>query len=181
MGKLGSREMTASSDLDLVLLYDFDEAHAESDGARRLHAIQYYTRLTQRLVSSLTVATRRGRLYDVDMRLRPSGGQGPVATQLRSFVAYQLHEAETWEHMALTRARVLAGDQSLGVEVNEAIAAVLRHKRDAGQLQKAVRDMRALIASEKGEADPWDLKLAAGGVSEGGGVHREVPVRVLRD
>ena len=164
MGKFGSREMTASSDLDLVLVYDFDEAHPESDGARRLHAIQYYTRLTQRLVSSLTVATRRGRLYDVDMRLRPSGGQGPVATQIRSFVAYQMQEAETWEHMALTRARVVAGDQSLGAEVDDAIAAVLRHKRDASQLQKAVREMRALIAAEKGEADPWDLKLAAGGV-----------------
>ena len=164
MGKFGSREMTASSDLDLVLLYDFDEAHAESDGARRLHAIQYYTRLTQRLVSSLTVATRRGRLYDVDMRLRPSGGQGPVATQMGSFVAYQMHEAEIWEQMALTRARVVAGDQSLGAEVGDAITAVLRHKREASQLQKAVREMRALIASEKGEADPWDLKLAAGGV-----------------
>ena len=164
MGKFGSREMTASSDLDLVLLYDFDEARAESDGARRLHAIQYYTRLTQRLVSSLTVATRRGRLYDVDMRLRPSGGQGPVATQLRSFVTYQTNEAEIWEQMALTRARVVAGDQSLGVEVDKNINAVLRHKRDAIQLQKAVREMRAMIASEKGEADPWDLKLAAGGV-----------------
>ena len=164
MGKLGSREMTASSDLDLVLLYDFDAANPDSDGARPLHAIQYYTRLTQRLVSSLTVATRRGRLYDVDMRLRPSGGQGPVATQMRSFLAYQLHEAETWEHMTLTRARIVAGDVSLGAEVEGVIGAVLRRERDASLLQKAVRDMRALIASEKGEADPWDLKLAAGGV-----------------
>ena len=164
MGKFGSREMTAASDLDLVLIYDFDEAYPESDGARRLHATQYYTRLTQRLVSSLTVATRRGRLYEVDMRLRPSGGQGPAATQLRSFVAYQLQEAETWEHMALTRARVVAGDASLGDALRAAITAVLRQPRNADALRTSVRDMRAMIAREKGESDPWDLKLAAGGV-----------------
>ena len=164
MGKFGSREMTAASDLDLVLIYDFDEAHPESDGARRLHATQYYTRLTQRLVSSLTVATRRGRLYDVDMRLRPSGRQGPAATQLRSFVAYQVGEAETWEHMALTRARVVAGDASLGRELEGAILKALRQSRDVETLRTSVRDMRAMIAKEKGESDPWDLKLAAGGV-----------------
>ena len=164
MGKLGSREMTASSDLDLVLLYDFDEANAESDGARRVHAIQYYTRLTQRLVSSLTVATRRGGLYEIDMRLRPSGRQGPVATQMRSFLEYQVKEAETWEHMTLTRARSVAGDDSLASELQAAIANVLGQKRDVDGLRKSVREMRALIAQEKGEVDPWDLKLAAGGV-----------------
>ncbi len=164
MGKLGSREMTASSDLDLVLLYDFDEAVPESDGARRIHAIQYYTRLTQRLVSSLTVATRRGGLYEIDMRLRPSGRQGPVATQMRSFLDYQLREAETWEHMSLTRARVVAGDIALAAEVQTAITNVLGQARDLEALRKCVREMRALIAQEKGEVDPWDLKLAAGGV-----------------
>ena len=110
LGKLGSREMTAASDLDLILIYDFDPARPESEGPRPLHAVQYYTRLAQRLVSALTVATRRGRLYDVDMRLRPSGGKGPLATQFSSFVDYQSKEAETWEHMALTRARPIAGD-----------------------------------------------------------------------
>ena len=164
LGKFGSQEMTAASDLDLVLFYDFDEARPESDGARRLHAVQYYTRLTQRLVSALTVATRRGRLYDVDMRLRPSGGQGPVATQMRGFLAYQLQEAETWEHMTLTRARIVAGDVSLGAELGDAIGIILRQSRDGHRLRKSVREMRALIASEKGESDPWDLKLAAGGI-----------------
>ena len=114
MGKLGSREMTAASDLDLILIYDFDADSPEAAGAERLHATHYYTRLSQRLISGLTVATRRGRLYDVDMRLRPSGRKGPVATQLSSFVAYQAEEAETWEHMALTRARVVAGDVAPG-------------------------------------------------------------------
>jgi glutamine synthetase adenylyltransferase len=164
MGKLGSREMTASSDLDLILLYDFDEGSAESDGARPLHAVQYYTRLTQRLVSALTVATRRGRLYDVDMRLRPSGGKGPVATQMRSFRAYQVDEAETWEHMALTRARVIGGDAGLQAEAEAVMREVLSRPRAAEELRREVFDMRRLIAREKGEDDAWDLKLASGGL-----------------
>jgi glutamate-ammonia-ligase adenylyltransferase len=166
MGKLGSREMTATSDLDLVLIYDFDERQPESDGPKTLHATPYYTRLTQRLVSALTVATRRGRLYDVDLRLRPSGGKGPLATQLRSFVDYQASEAETWEHMALTRARPIAGDATLMSELSAAIADVLATPRDPRALRKSVRDMRALIAQEKGDAQVWDLKLARGGMMD---------------
>jgi glutamate-ammonia-ligase adenylyltransferase len=163
LGKLGSREMTAASDLDLILIYDFDTSRPESDGSRPLHAVQYYTRLGQRLISALTVATRRGRLYDVDMRLRPSGGKGPLATQFSSFVEYQSKEAETWEHMALTRARPIAGDMALGVQTSDAIRAVLTRRRGDG-LRKDVCDMRRLIAREKGDRDPWDLKLAAGGL-----------------
>ncbi len=166
MGKLGSREMTATSDLDLVLIYDFDEGRPESDGPKSLHAVQYYTRLTQRLVSALTVATRRGRLYDVDLRLRPSGGKGPLATQLRSFIDYQAHEAETWEHMALTRARPIAGDAGLMQELSAIIADVIARPREADALRKSVRDMRALIAQEKGDAQVWDLKLVRGGMMD---------------
>ncbi|MDB5650016.1 MAG: bifunctional [glutamate--ammonia ligase]-adenylyl-L-tyrosine [Hyphomicrobiales bacterium] len=166
MGRLGSREMTATSDLDLILLYDFDPERPESDGAKTLHAVQYYTRLTQRLVSALTVATRRGRLYDVDMRLRPSGGKGPLATQVRSFVDYQKTEAETWEHMALTRARVIAGDAALCAELTTAIGAIVAIARDEATLRKSVYDMRALIAKEKGDGNPWDLKLVRGGIMD---------------
>ena len=162
LGKLGSREMTATSDLDLVLLYDFDAEKPESDGERPLHATLYYTRLTQRLIAALSAPTRRGKLYEVDMRLRPSGRQGPLATQISSFRAYQADEAEIWEHMALTRARPVAGDFSLAGEVLEIIDQLYR-KRDKAALAKAVRDMRALIAKEKGENRDWDLKLAAGG------------------
>ena len=128
LGKLGSREMTASSDLDLILIYDFDREQPDSDGPRPLHAVQYYTRIAQRLVAALTVATRRGQLYQVDMRLRPSGNQGPLATQLSSFVDYQNGAAEAWEHMALTRARAIAGDAGLGAQTQEAIEAVLRRE-----------------------------------------------------
>ncbi|MCL2452705.1 MAG: bifunctional [glutamine synthetase] adenylyltransferase/[glutamine synthetase]-adenylyl-L-tyrosine phosphorylase, partial [Alphaproteobacteria bacterium] len=163
LGKLGSREMTATSDLDLILIYDFDPDQPESAGPRPLHAVQYYTRLAQRLVSALTVATRRGRLYEVDMRLRPSGRQGPLATQFSSFSAYQVKDAESWEHMSLTRARLIAGDPRLSALVGETIRAVLRRPRGDG-LAREVKEMRAMIAHEKGDGDPWDLKLAAGGL-----------------
>jgi glutamate-ammonia-ligase adenylyltransferase len=165
LGKLGSREMTAASDLDLILIYDFDREHPESDGPRSLHAVQYYARIAQRLVSALTVATKRGLLYEVDLRLRPSGGKGPVATQLDSFIDYQNNAAEAWEHMALTRARPIAGDARLAEQTSQAIRAVLMRKRPE-TLSRAVYEMRGLIASVKGDKDPWDLKLAAGGLMD---------------
>ncbi|HEV2571255.1 MAG TPA: bifunctional [glutamine synthetase] adenylyltransferase/[glutamine synthetase]-adenylyl-L-tyrosine phosphorylase [Beijerinckiaceae bacterium] len=164
MGKFGSREMTAASDLDLILIYDYDDETPESDGARPLHAAQYYARLTKRLVAVLTSATRRGKLYDVDLRLRPSGGQGPVATRFTSFVDYQQNEAETWEHMALVRARVIAGDSSLAEAITAAQTAIIRQPTEEKTLRTDIAAMRGLIAREKGESDPWDLKLAAGGI-----------------
>ncbi|MBU2532393.1 MAG: bifunctional [glutamine synthetase] adenylyltransferase/[glutamine synthetase]-adenylyl-L-tyrosine phosphorylase, partial [Alphaproteobacteria bacterium] len=102
MGRLGGYEMTASSDLDLIVVYDFDAEVKESSGAKPLAVSQYYARLTQRFISALSAPTAEGRLYEVDMRLRPSGNKGPVATQLSSFEDYQRDHAWTWEHMALT-------------------------------------------------------------------------------
>jgi glutamate-ammonia-ligase adenylyltransferase len=166
LGRLGSRELTAGSDLDLVVIYDFDEERRESSGPRRLDAFVYYTRLTQRLVSALTAPTRRGRLYDVDLRLRPQGGKGPLASQFRGFVSYQRTEAELWEHMALTRARVLAADDGFGEELQSALRDILAKERDPKHVFGEVRIMRDLIAKEKGEDDPWDLKLAAGGLTD---------------
>src|SRR5579872_3618367 len=133
MGKLGSREMTATSDLDLILVYDFPSG-AESDGARPLPAVLYYARLAQRLIAALTAPTKAGRLYDVDLRLRPSGRKGPLATQFRGFAAYQRHEAEAWEHMALTRARPIAGDAELAKEIDRTVGGVLRKARDQAAL-----------------------------------------------
>ncbi|HWX14533.1 MAG TPA: bifunctional [glutamine synthetase] adenylyltransferase/[glutamine synthetase]-adenylyl-L-tyrosine phosphorylase [Methylocella sp.] len=163
LGKLGSREMTAASDLDLLFIYDFDPSRPESDGARSLHAVQYYTRFAQRLTSALTVATRRGRLYEVDMRLRPSGRQGPLATQFAHFADYQSKQAETWERMALTRARAIVGDGPLMEQTRDFIDAVLR-RPPGPALRSDVYAMRRLIAQSKGDEDPWDLKLAAGGL-----------------
>ena len=166
MGKLGSREMTAASDLDLILIYDFPADAGESDGARPLGASLFYSRLTQRLLAALTAPTRSGKLYEVDMRLRPSGRKGPLATQFSAFVLYQRDEAETWEHMALTRARVVAGDAGLAEEVAKAVREILLRKRDLERIAYEVRKMRALIAHEKGDRDPWDLKLVKGGLMD---------------
>jgi [glutamine synthetase] adenylyltransferase / [glutamine synthetase]-adenylyl-L-tyrosine phosphorylase len=164
MGKLGGLEMTAASDLDLIVIYDFDADALQSDGARPLPPTQYFTRLTQRLISAFTAQTAEGQLYEVDMRLRPSGQKGPVATQLSSFVHYQADEAWTWEHLALTRARVVAGAPQLKVVVEAAIADILQRPRDRSKIAADVRDMRARIAREKGSADPWDLKQVRGGL-----------------
>ncbi|QFU17059.1 bifunctional [glutamine synthetase] adenylyltransferase/[glutamine synthetase]-adenylyl-L-tyrosine phosphorylase [Microvirga thermotolerans] len=166
LGRLGSRELTAGSDLDLVVVYDYDESDRESGGPRRLDAVVYYTRLTQRLVAALTVPTRRGLLYEVDLRLRPQGGKGPVATQFKGFIAYQKTEADLWEHMALTRARVLAGDEDFGTIVQRAVRDIVCAPRQPARVLAEVRSMRELIAQEKGDGNPWDLKLARGGLTD---------------
>ncbi len=163
LGRLGSAEMTATSDLDLLLIYDVASQEAESDGPRPLDAARYFSRLTQRLIAALTVTTGRGRLYEVDMRLRPSGRQGPVATRFSAFVTYQAEAADLWEHMALTRARVVAGDGALAARVEAAVRAVLVRSR-GDEIGGAIVALRELVAREKGDADPWDLKLAAGGM-----------------
>jgi glutamate-ammonia-ligase adenylyltransferase len=164
MGKLGGREMTASSDLDLIVIYEFDEAHPESDGARPLYGGQYYARFTQRLINALTTQTNYGRLYDVDMRLRPSGRSGPVATSLAAFENYQRTEAWTWEHLALTRARVVSASPAFAARVEQAIHAVLAVERDADSIAGDVVEMRRAIATERGDSEKWNLKYAAGGL-----------------
>ncbi len=166
LGRLGSGELTPSSDLDLMLLYDRPPDAEASDGGRPLDPVTWHVRFTQRLVAALTVPTRRGTLYQVDMRLRPAGGKSPVATQFAGFEAYHAGEAEIWEEMALTRARVIAGDAGLAERVTTAIRAILSRRRDPATVAAAVSDMRALIAREKGEGNPWDLKLAAGGLTD---------------
>ena len=113
MGKLGSRELTAGSDVDLILLYDHKANAEESDGPKPLAPSHYFTRLTQRLIAAVSAPTAEGVLYELDLRLRPSGNKGPVATHIESFCKYQRQEAWTWEHMALTRARIVAGDAEL--------------------------------------------------------------------
>ena len=164
MGKLGGREMTASSDLDLILIYDFDHDHPDSDGNRSLHGAQYFARYTQRLISAFTTRTNYGVLYDIDMRLRPSGRAGPVATRLDAFADYQDNEAWTWEHMALTRARVISAPPDFQKRIEDLIARVLMRPRDIDIIANDVLEMRKAVADEKGESDIWDLKYAAGGI-----------------
>jgi [glutamine synthetase] adenylyltransferase / [glutamine synthetase]-adenylyl-L-tyrosine phosphorylase len=164
MGRLGSREMTAASDLDLILLYEFDPEHPDSDGARSLHGAHYFARFTQRLISAFTTRTNHGVLYEVDMRLRPSGRAGPVASHVSSFAEYQDREAWTWEHMALTRARVISSSPDFRVKIERIVRDVLTRPRDAASVAVDVADMRRAVGLEKGEGDIWDLKYAAGGI-----------------
>ncbi|MBI3435011.1 MAG: bifunctional [glutamine synthetase] adenylyltransferase/[glutamine synthetase]-adenylyl-L-tyrosine phosphorylase [Proteobacteria bacterium] len=164
MGKLGGREMTAASDLDLIVIFDFDADRPQSLGGRSLHANVYFARLTQRLVSALAAPTNYGKLYDVDMRLRPSGRSGPVATSLAAFASYQESDAWTWEHLSLTRARVVAATPAFAGRVNEVINSVLRRARDPDMVAEDVVEMRRAIAAENGDGGVWDLKYAAGGL-----------------
>ena len=164
MGRLGSREMTASSDLDLILLYEFDPDHPDSDGVKSLHGAQYFARFTQRLISAFTTRTNYGVLYEVDMRLRPSGRAGPVASHVDSFAEYQEREAWTWEHMALTRARVISARPEFRSHIEATIRQVLTRPRAEAAVAADVADMRRAIAQEKGEHEIWDLKYAAGGI-----------------
>jgi [glutamine synthetase] adenylyltransferase / [glutamine synthetase]-adenylyl-L-tyrosine phosphorylase len=164
MGKLGGREMTAGSDLDLIIVYDYEGDGAQSDGAKSLPGPQYYMRFTQRLIAALSADTAEGSLYQVDMRLRPSGNQGPVATKVSSFVSYQMGSAWTWEHLALTRARVVTGPPSLRRKINDTIREVLSRPRDRASVAADVKGMRAKIAEDKGSSDIWDLKHVRGGL-----------------
>jgi glutamate-ammonia-ligase adenylyltransferase len=164
LGKLGSREMTAASDLDLVLVYDHAPGAESSSGSKPLSVNQYYARLTQRLIAALTSPTAEGILYQVDMRLRPSGNKGPVATSLTSFRNYHRGSAWTWEHLALTRARVVAGDEGLGEDIAAIVRATLTAKRDSSRTIGDVLDMRRLMLKEHGPKGPWDIKQVRGGL-----------------
>ncbi|CAN7187099.1 bifunctional [glutamine synthetase] adenylyltransferase/[glutamine synthetase]-adenylyl-L-tyrosine phosphorylase [Rhizobium sp. LjRoot98] len=164
MGKLGSHELTAGSDVDIILLYDYDDAAGESDGAKPLDSVRYFTRITQRLISALSAPTAEGVLYEVDMRLRPSGNKGPVATRINAFAKYQREEAWTWEHMALTRARALCGEESLIADVGGIFKEVLGQSRDLAKVTADVAEMRGLIDKEKPPSDVWDFKLIPGGL-----------------
>ncbi len=164
MGKLGGHEMTAASDLDLIVVYDYDPGATQSDGPRPLAPSQYYARFTHRLISALSAPTSEGALYEVDMRLRPSGQKGPVATQLTSFIEYQRSDAWTWEHLALARARVISGRPEMRAKTAAAIRTALVRPRDRAKVTADVREMRALIEKEKGGQDLWDLKQVRGGL-----------------
>jgi [glutamine synthetase] adenylyltransferase / [glutamine synthetase]-adenylyl-L-tyrosine phosphorylase len=180
LGKLGSRELAIGSDLDLIFVYEAPE-DARSDGARPLPAATWYARLGQRLVSSLTAKTAEGSLYEIDTRLRPSGHLGPVACSLDNFARYQLGTAQTWEHQALTRARFIAGDPALGSRVDAVVARALAIRRDPAVLGREVGAMRERIFREHGDADPWNLKHARGGLIEAEFLAQYLQLRLLPD
>src|SRR5205814_7054902 len=154
------------SDLDLILIYDAPPDSDGSDGPRPLSVPAYYARLSQRLIGAITAPTAQGRLYEVDMRLRPSGASGPIASRLDAFATYQREAAWTWEHMALTRARPVAGDAALCRKVAAAIAAALATPRDPGRLVADAAEMRRRIEEANPRVSPWDLRNRRGGLTD---------------
>ncbi len=164
MGKLGSRELTLTSDLDLVFLYDVPEGVEASDGARPLPVSLYYIRLASRIINAVTAATGEGKLYELDTRLRPSGSKGPIAVSIDGFVAYHRSDSWTWEHMALTRARAITGGEALRTRIASEVRAILTRRRDPAALAADVAGMRALIEREHRTAGNWNVKHRRGGL-----------------
>jgi glutamate-ammonia-ligase adenylyltransferase len=166
LGKAGGREMMAGSDLDLMLVYDHESDVSESRGARRLPVSQWFVRASHAYVAAVTAPGVDGPLYQVDMRLRPSGNKGPVAVSLGSFQRYHAESAWTWERMALTRARVVAGSPALRGRIEAAIADALAQAGDAGRIRGDAASMRARMLRDLPPEGPWDVKLRAGGQIE---------------
>jgi glutamate-ammonia-ligase adenylyltransferase len=164
MGKLGGREMTISSDLDLVFLYDVAPGAGPSNGERPLEAGEYFAKLAQRFINAVTARTPEGVLYEIDMRLRPSGKSGPIASSLASFLAYYDADAWTWEHMALTRARLVRAEPELGRQTAAGLRAILTAQRDPEALLKDVAEMRRRIEREKPAKSIWSVKYLRGGL-----------------
>jgi [glutamine synthetase] adenylyltransferase / [glutamine synthetase]-adenylyl-L-tyrosine phosphorylase len=163
LGRLGGGALTHASDLDMVYLYS-GESSGESDGARPLGATLYFNRLAQRVSAALSVPTAEGALYEVDTRLRPSGSQGPLTVSFDGFRRYQLEQAWTWEHMALTRARPLFGSAPARKEIAAIVEETLRRPTDAEKLRSDVLEMRSEIAQHKPAKGPLDAKLPRGGL-----------------
>lgn len=164
LGKLGSRELTAGSDIDLILLYDHPDEAGESDGEKPLHPSHYYARLTQRLIAAVSAPTAEGVLYELDLRLRPSGNKGPVATRVSAFERYQSEDAWTWEHMAMTRGRIVTGDRGLAERTEQVLDNLVAKARDPDKLRVDIAEMRTTIEQEKPPKGPFDFKLMPGGL-----------------
>ncbi len=163
LGRLGGEALTHASDLDLVLLFTGDFA-AESNGERPLGATQYFNRLASRVIAALTVPTASGALYEVDTRLRPSGADGLLCATVNSFAQYQRDNAWVWEHMALTRARVVYGSDKARTDVDAIVANVLTMPRDPAVLCADVIQMRRDMAEHKKPKGTLDVKLLPGGL-----------------
>ena len=164
MGKAGGREMMAGSDLDLMFIYDHPAGATESRGPRSLPASQWFVRAVQACVAALTAPGPEGQMYALDMRLRPSGNKGPIAVSLERFRHYHEWDAWTWERMALTRARVVAGPPDMRRRVNQAIEVAIRRQQEPEQIRTNATSMRARMARDLRQHGPWDVKLWPGGL-----------------
>lgn len=162
MGSLGARQLNAKSDLDLIVIYDADGVE-QSDGKRPLMTVPYFARFTQMLVTALTAPTAEGKLYEVDLRLRPSGRAGPVAVGLNGFEHYQKNEAWVWEHLALTRARVIAGRADLAEDIEAIRARVLEGGHPADKVVAETQEMRVRLKEAGRVGAGWESKEGPGG------------------
>ena len=167
-GKMGGIELSYGSDLDLVFIHGSRGTKQQTNGATVVDNPVFFARLGQRIIHILTTPTASGVLYEVDMRLRPDGASGLLVTNMESFSDYQHNKAWTWEHQALTRARVVAGDSELGQEFERLRQQVLGRERDKNTLQEEVRDMRHRMRRELEKHEPgrFDLKQGAGGIAD---------------
>ncbi|MEL7026205.1 MAG: glutamine-synthetase adenylyltransferase [Pseudomonadota bacterium] len=165
MGSLGAGTLSAASDLDLIVIFDPENVE-KSSGQRPLPSVTYYARLTQAFVNAISAATAEGKLYEVDMRLRPSGRQGPVATAWSSFIEYQSTKAWTWEHLALTRARAVAGADRLRHEIEGFRRDLLDRNWDRKKVCTDVYDMRSRLFEAKAHTSVFDVKNGPGGMQD---------------
>jgi len=163
LGRYGGQQLSVGSDLDLVFLFDGDLG-LESDGRRPLGTTSYFNRLAQRLVTALTAPTAAGSLYEVDTRLRPSGEQGLLAVTLGTFEGYQRDDAWTWEHMALTRCRIVRAGAGFSARIGTVVSAILCQPRDPAKLRTDALAMRADLRQHFPGEDPLDLKFTPGGM-----------------
>jgi len=166
LGKLGSREMTFSSDIDMVFIYEVEDFDAVSDGEKSYTASVYYNRLAQRLLSAFTTVSTAGKLYDIDTRLRPSGKQGLLAISSQALWHYFEELAWTFEYMAFTKARAVAGDEALQESLDDFIAQQIYKERDLEKLRKEVHEMRDRTEKKFHTDDPWNLKYVRGGLMD---------------
>lgn len=166
LGNLGSRTLTATSDLDLILLYRFEPSQDTSDGPKPLHASQYYGRFAQRLIAALSAPTAEGIAYETDFRLRPHGQKGPIASSLRAFDLYYQNEAWTWELLALARGRPVFGTGSFQTDMKATVSAALQSHRDLKTTVKDVLEMRGILLKEHPPTSVFDVKRVAGGLTD---------------
>lgn len=164
LGKLGSRELTPSSDLDLIFIYDCDDLGGDSDGPKPLAVSQYYGRLGQRIISAIMSRTAEGTLYEADMRLRPSGNKGPISTALEGFKKYYEESAWTWEHMTMVRTRTVYDTGELGMVVDQSVNKLLCRSRDGQTTASDVARMRSRIQKQYKTQCIWAIKHVPGGL-----------------
>lgn len=167
MGKLGARELTFASDLDLIFIYNTPDADAVSDGEKSFGASVYFNRLFQRLVGVLTSLNREGRLYEIDTRLRPLGGDGPLAASLTAYEQYfDSPSAWTFEYMALTRARVVFGEAAIRESLEATIKHLLAKERNDALTSFEIAQMRQKVTLGFGTNNPWNVKYIRGGLMD---------------